>query len=175
MRIIGVRNVRFSENLACFVLLKHPFWDSPFCLITDESTALAQLCILDVYRGLPKLLISKICFSFPEKLIRVRISLYKRMKFSIKDFFSKCDQILRKLQIWSHLLNKSLMENFNFCAVYLTGVSWNALRISWKIYKINIAFRKCHQTFLGNFFPVVLVDCNNFVRGELKFYIIFKD
>ena len=29
----GVRNVRFSENLACFVFLKHPFWD---CLITDE-------------------------------------------------------------------------------------------------------------------------------------------
>ena len=26
----------FSENLACFVFLKHPFWDSPFCLITDE-------------------------------------------------------------------------------------------------------------------------------------------
>ena len=32
----GVRNVRFSENLACFVFLKRPFWDSPFCLITDE-------------------------------------------------------------------------------------------------------------------------------------------
>ena len=32
----GVRNVRFSENLACFVFLKHPFWDSPFCLITEE-------------------------------------------------------------------------------------------------------------------------------------------
>ena len=32
----GVRNVRFSENLACFVFLKHPFLDSPFCLITDE-------------------------------------------------------------------------------------------------------------------------------------------
>ena len=39
------------------------------------------------------------------------------MKFSIKDFFSKCDQILRELQIWSHLLKKSLMENFSFCAV----------------------------------------------------------
>ena len=26
------------ENLACFVFLKHPFWDSPFCLITDEVT-----------------------------------------------------------------------------------------------------------------------------------------
>ena len=32
----GVRNVRFSENLMCFVFLKHPFRDSPFCLITDE-------------------------------------------------------------------------------------------------------------------------------------------
>ena len=32
----GVKNVCFSENLACFVFLRHPFWDSPFCLITDE-------------------------------------------------------------------------------------------------------------------------------------------
>ena len=38
------------------------------------------------------------------------------MKFSIKDFLSKCDQIRRKLQIWPHLLKKSLMENFIFCA-----------------------------------------------------------
>ena len=29
-------NVCFSKNLACFVFLKHPFWDSPFCLITDD-------------------------------------------------------------------------------------------------------------------------------------------
>ena len=36
------------------------------------------------------------------------------MKFSTKDFFSKCDQISRKLQIWSHLLKKSLMKNFIF-------------------------------------------------------------
>ena len=33
----------------------------------------------------------------------------QKMKFSIKDFFSF-------LRIWSHLLKKSLMENF-FCAV----------------------------------------------------------
>ena len=36
------------------------------------------------------------------------------MKFSIEDFFSKCDQIGRKLQIWSHLPRKYLMENFIF-------------------------------------------------------------
>ena len=35
----------------------------------------------------------------------------QKMIFSIKDFLSKCDQI------WSHLLKKSLMKNFIFCAV----------------------------------------------------------
>ena len=39
------------------------------------------------------------------------------MKFPIKNFFSKFDQIRSKLWIWSHSLNKSLMENFVFCAV----------------------------------------------------------
>ena len=43
----------------------------------------------------------------------------QRMKFSIKDFFSKCDQICRFLRIWPHLLHKSLIENFIFCAVSL--------------------------------------------------------
>ena len=41
----------------------------------------------------------------------------QKMKFSIKDFLSKCDQIHRKLRIWSHLLKKLLTENFIFCAV----------------------------------------------------------
>ena len=50
------------------------------------------------------------------------LTLHKKMKFSIQDFFSKCDQIRRKLRIWSHLLKKSLMENFNFvqCTVGLS-------------------------------------------------------
>ena len=39
------------------------------------------------------------------------------MKFSIKNFFSKYDQLRRKLRIWSQLLKKSLMENDIFCAV----------------------------------------------------------
>ena len=39
------------------------------------------------------------------------------MKFSIKVFPSKCDQIHIKLRIWSHLMEKVLMENFIFCAV----------------------------------------------------------
>ena len=41
----------------------------------------------------------------------------QKMKFSIKDFFSICDQIRSFLRIWSHLLKKSLMENSIFCVV----------------------------------------------------------
>ena len=41
----------------------------------------------------------------------------QKMKFSIKDFFSKNDQIRIFLRIQSHLLKKSLMENFFFCTV----------------------------------------------------------
>ena len=32
----GVRNIHFSGNFVCFVFLKHPFWDSPFCLINEK-------------------------------------------------------------------------------------------------------------------------------------------
>ena len=42
----------------------------------------------------------------------------QNMKFSIKHFFSKCDQICSFLRIWSHLLKKSLMENFIFFLQY---------------------------------------------------------
>ena len=34
------------------------------------------------------------------------------MKFAVKDFFIKYDQIRSFLRIWSHLLKKSLIESF---------------------------------------------------------------
>ena len=52
-------------------------------------------------------------------ICRVCIALFKR---SIKDFFSKCDQIQWKERIWSHSLKKSLIEVYFFCAVILEGV-----------------------------------------------------
>ena len=42
------------------------------------------------------------------------------MKFSTKDFFRKCDQIHKKLRIYSHLLGKSLTENFIFGSEYFS-------------------------------------------------------
>ena len=43
----------------------------------------------------------------------------KKIKISIKDFSTKCDQIRSFLRVWSHSLGKSLMENFIFCAVFV--------------------------------------------------------
>ena len=45
----------------------------------------------------------------------------QKMKFSIKDFFSKCDQIRRKLRIWTNLLKKPWMENLIFPVIKLTS------------------------------------------------------
>ena len=52
-----------------------------------------------------------ICAVFVQLWLLVRAhSTGQKMKFSIKDLFSKCD-------IKSHLLNQSLMENLIFCVV----------------------------------------------------------
>ena len=65
------------------------------------------------------------------------------MKSSIKDFSSKCDQIRRKLRIWSHLLKKFLMENFIFCAVLVVLYNCSGIaKIQRQMHVIaNIIFR----------------------------------
>ena len=69
----------------------------------------------------------------------------QEMKFSIKGFFSQCDQIRRKLRILSHLLNKSLMENFintNNSSANLkrmfTEIWWYYNQVLFRHYTYNI-------------------------------------
>ena len=50
----------------------------------------------------------------------------QKMKFSIKDFFSECDQIRSFLRIRSNFLKKSLMKNFY--AVILEYMDWFTVR-----------------------------------------------
>ena len=52
-----------------------------------------------------------------EKFVDKKFFTTQKMKFSIKGFFTKCDQIHSLLWVWSHLPKKSLMENFISCAV----------------------------------------------------------
>ena len=57
----------------------------------------------------------------------------QKIKFSIKDFFSKYDKIRSLLRIWSHLLKKSLMENLIFWAVFILEYFFRIFNI--QIYK----------------------------------------
>ena len=78
---------------------------------------------------------TKIIPSWPKSINCLNITAQK-IKFSIKDFFSECDQIRSFLRIWSHLLKKSLRENFIFCEVYLENKRSNIpCHISVKKYK----------------------------------------
>ena len=83
-------------------------------------------------------------------------------KFSIKNFFSKCDQIRRKQRIWSHLLKKSYIEKrlfytvmclrYPICGLWKQDLTCNHLqivdnkakgRISKQVFQEN----KAHQIF----------------------------
>ena len=73
------------------------------------------------------------------------------MKFSVKDFFSKYDQIHRKLRIWSHLLKQSLVENFIFCAVLIVFYigsydhSYNLLNLYMQVLSKSAARQKTQK------------------------------
>ena len=85
------------------------------------------------------------------------------MKFSIKDFFTKCDQSRsfldmslhkkRKLRIWSHLLKKSLMENFIFCAVKYTAHEPHISVLRW----VSFNFLMVHSEMFGPHFFIFVV------------------
>ena len=64
----------------------------------------------------------------------VKFTHRQKMKFSMQDFFSKCNQIRSFLRIWSHLLKKAFMENFIFSAVTELHTSKGVLRTLSNIY-----------------------------------------
>ena len=79
---------------------------------------------------------------------------YTKMKFSIKHFLSKCDQMRTFLRIWSHLLTKSVMENFIFCAAYSPFWETISLLLTQSYFqtfywKLLYAFVKCMFCFFS--------------------------
>ena len=84
----------------------------------------------------------------------------QKMKFSVKNFFSKCDRIRRKLGIWSHLLKKSLMQKFIFCVVMLA---------LFLLYVFLVWIFCCHDLFqvTGTDASCVLyIICSQFITFE---------
>ena len=98
-------------------------WQTFRCSISFQMEGLARripwkyqfLCFLESIRNKSeKSLKTIVTKNFTKKWGCVQVfSTAQKMKFFIMDFFSKRDKIR------SHLLKKSLMENFIFCAVSL--------------------------------------------------------
>ena len=68
----------------------------------------------------------------------------QKMKFSIKDSLSKCDQIRRKWRIWSHVLKKSLI----LCAVYawvIISVLRDPIFSTWKLESRKPKKHRCEE------------------------------
>ena len=84
-----------------------------------------------------------------------------KMKFSIKDFFSKCEQINIFLRIWSHLLNKSLMENFIFCAVL------EPLPIKIRKKELAISVKKVEQILFYFIFLFIYSFISFFLQNKI--------
>ena len=80
----------------------------------------------------------------------------QKMKFSFTEFFSKIDEIRSFVRIWSHLLKKSLMENFIFWAVLVKTLG---VDISWFM-------------TLTHYVPVSS-DINEVIRAVLNFLFFF--
>ena len=93
------------------------------------------------------------------------LSLHTKIKFTIIDFFSKCDQIRRKLRISSHTLKRSVTENFIFCAVFVKPLCH--IRPQKFEYKPNL-FQKPRRTYSGRPFT------NKLPPSFSKFLYIYK-
>ena len=68
----------------------------------------------------------------------------QKMKFSIRDFFSKCDQIRMKLRIWPHFLKKILDAALHFlCSVkvmYISGYLIRSIMLNNMTFDIYLSY-----------------------------------
>ena len=104
------------------------------------------------------------------------------MKFSIKDFFSKCNHIRSFLQIWLHLLKKSLMENFLFCAVVVASSEFHNWHLIFNLFSTNVSFLyplktsenlQLSDAFRGSRCKTLVENGRSVFRTQLKLLAIF--
>ena len=70
-------------------------------------------------------------------------SSHKKMKFSLKNFLSKCEQIRRKLWIYSHLLKKSFTESFIFLWTVSLGATEHVISTLICVLSLYFRFSSC--------------------------------
>ena len=96
----------------------------------------------------------------------------QNMKFSIKDFFSNCDQIHSFLWIWSHLLKKSIIENFIFWAVKVVWHRWRLWSSSSSVLLLYIILSSYHSLQYTRIF--VLFDSNFYLTLIFVTYLMVQ-
>ena len=97
----------------------------------------------------------------------------QKMKFPTEDFFSKCDQIRRKLRIWSHLLKKSLMENF-FCAAISSTQNMVSLKLLTFYPKDTRVFCKNLVVILSSRHHLRRLFCKENVLRNFSFNLVIS-
>ena len=103
----------------------------------------------------------------------------QKMKFPIKGFFSKCDQIRSFLRICSQILKKSLIENFIFCAVSLSKDAFgNFPKFTGKHLCQSVLFNEVeglslqrHMFFPVNFAKVLRTPFLQSTSGRLLLFV----
>ena len=109
-------------------------------------------------------------------LINCTISAYyirrfsQKMKFSIKDFFSRCGQIRRRLWIWSHSLKKSLMKTSFFMQWKMCTYLFLAYRVRpfFFIKSAREALCVIRQFLPANIFEIFLFDSPSFINTNFN-------
>ena len=117
--------------------------------------------------------------SVPSDFSKVMILFHtaQKMKSSIKDLFSKCDQIRRTLWICLHLLKESLIENLIFLAVPRFCAS---IQCPISLYQENIVYFLT-RTFFPDSSPILGHLSNSLkirkqvIRKQLRVIILVPD
>ena len=99
------------------------------------------------------------------------------MKCSVKDFFSKCDQIRRKLRIWSHLLKRFLMESF----IFLWSISPSFLIKGVRVFIKNTLKLRVENTkhnvqteFLRVYLKKKYFIAQSYLHNQIFLWLIFR-
>ena len=118
----GVRNIRFSKNLACFVPWNTHFWDSPFCHITDEFFLWAKLLESLLYN---KYMISVMTRKFGPGCYDFKLRYFINRLWTIKGIVMQIEKALindrlRVSKVFWKFCNPTI---YNFAEIY----PWNLL------------------------------------------------
>ena len=156
----GAPNMQsLKKGAASYILKESPKAYTTRCCSHILNLSLASICkisiitnVLEIYKSVliyfntsPKRenllihIVEQKHSSEERKNVLTGVSAQKN-KFCIKDFFSKCNQICSFLRIWSDLLKKSLMDNFIFCAVYLSNPVVREIDVSYQCFYLALPF-----------------------------------